>query len=170
MARLFDSGEEEKKAATAGKSRQESRRRAEEAEEALKELEETDAASLRLAADLASARAVAPVVYKEYRRPGHKWMIEHSPVGEDYIFQLHPLRPAAISKGDVLALAINAMDVIFPRSLEIRYVPPSDQFKVQFFTIRVEKVVGKPGWAEAIERALVSLSGIDAWPKQLRKS
>jgi hypothetical protein len=166
MARLFDSGKEEQQAATAGKNRQESRRRADEAEEALKELVETDEASLKLAASLAAARAVAPVVYKEYRRPGYKWMIEHSVVGEDYIFQLHPLRPIAMSKGDVLALAINAMDVIFPRSLDIRYVPPSDQFKIQFYTIRVEKVVGRPGWTDAIDRALASLAAIEAWPKK----
>lgn len=170
MGRLFDSGKEERKAAAASKSRQESRQRADDAEEALKDLKETDAATLRLKASLAAAQAVAPVVYKEFRRPGYKWMIEHSPVGEDYIFQLHPLRPPAVGKGDVLTLAISAMDVIFPRSLQIRYVPPSDQFKIQFYTIRVEKVVGVPGWAEAIERALVSLSEIAAWPKKLKQA
>lgn len=166
MARLFDFREESVKAEEAKKAREETRRRAQEAEEALKELEETDAASVRLKGQLAAAQAVAPVVYKEYRRPGFKWMIEHSTVGRDYIFQLHPLRPPAISKQDLLLLLINAMDVIFPRSLEIRYVPPSDQFEIQFYTVRVEKVVGVPGWAKAIDRALVSLTAVDAWPKR----
>jgi len=149
-------------------SREEAKKRAQEADDAIKELEETDAASVKLRETLAAAQAVAPIVYKEYRRPGSKWMIEHSQVGQDYIFQVHTLKPPKIEVQGVLGLMISAMDVIFPRSLDIRYVPPSPRYKLQFYTIRVEKVVGLPGWSTAIERALASLSVMDAWPRQER--
>jgi hypothetical protein len=165
MARLFDSGKETREAEAAREDREETRRRAQEADEALQELQETDEASNRLRQTLAEAQAVAPIRYEEYRRPGSRWLIEHSQVGEDYIFQLHPLRPPTVGAQDILALAITSMDVIFPRSLDIRYVPPSHQFKLKFYTIKVEKLAGLPGWRQAVDRALSSLSQMDAWPR-----
>ena len=169
MSRLFDSGAEEKKAAAVRDERERVRRRAQEADEALRELEETDEASRRLGASLAEARGVSAIVYQEYRKPGCKWMIEHSAAGKDYMFQLHPLRPPGIGVRDVLTLAIAAMDVIFPRSQEIFYAPPSTQFKLQFYTVKVQDLVGKPGWQGAVERALEGLAGIAAWPNRERR-
>jgi hypothetical protein len=166
MARLFDSGSVAREEAQARQSRVETRRRAEEAEQAMKELQETDEASMRLRERLSEVQSVAPIRYEEYRPRGSKWLVEHSKVGDDYIFQLHPLKPPTVGVQDVLALAITAMDVIFPRSLEIRYVPPSQQLQLKFYTIKVEKVVGVPGWKGAIERALAALASMDAWPKR----
>ena len=126
----------------------------------------TDEASQKLRSTLSQAQSVAPVRYEEYRPRGSRWLIEHSRVGDDYIFQLHPLKPPTISWQDILSLAITAMDVIFPRSLKIQYVPPSQRYQLKFFTVKVNKVAGLPGWDAAIERALKSLSSIDAWTHQ----
>ena len=167
MSRLFDSQKEHAERREASQVRAETRRRAEEADEVIREMAESDEASLRLKTALAEARTVAPVRYEEYRRPGSKWMIEHSRVGEDYLFQLHPLKPPALDLKDTLALAIAVMDVIFPRSLRIQYVPPSQQYKLKFYTIKVNQLCGLPGWAQAVERALISLSAMDVWPKRV---
>ena len=165
MTRLFDSQGEARAENDARRAREESKRRALEAEEAMKDMKDTDAASERLRQTLSKAQTIAPIRYEEYRPRGSKWMIEHSRVGDDYILQLHPLKPPKIETQDILALAITAMDVIFPRSLKIQYIPPSVQYQLKFYTIKVNKLVGLPGWNDAIERALRSLSSIDAWPK-----
>lgn len=168
MGRLFDAESEEKQAAAIREDRERTRRRAQEVDEALAELEETDEASLRLRESLAQAQGVTAIVYQEFRKPGGKWMIEHSAAGKDYLFQLHPLRPPLVQVRDIIGLVIGAMDVIYPRSQQIFYAPPNPQYKLQFYTIKVENLVGVPGWREAVERTLNGLSAIDAWPRPER--
>jgi hypothetical protein len=164
VGRLFDSGAETRKADAAREARAEVRRRAREAEEAIREIEELDEASAKLGETLAAAQAVQPIVYATFRRPGTRWSIEHARVGDDYVYQLFPLKPEVLDWQDVVAQMITAMDVIFPRSVKIRYVPPNQAFKVKFYTIRVTGVVGQPGWEKACrERALNGLSAVDAW-------
>lgn len=163
--RLFDSHAETKKAEELRLSRKEVRLRAEAADAALQAIKETDEASEKLREALGRSEAVTPIVYQEFRPRGCKWLIEHSPVGEDYIFQLHPLKPPTVSWQDVIYLSITSMDVIFPRTLQIQYVPPSQHYQLKFFTIKVGGLVGLPGWTKAIERALLSLSRMDAWVK-----
>jgi hypothetical protein len=165
MTRLFDSDAEAKKLQATRTSQAEARRRGEEVEEALRDYEETDAQSKALSASLSKARAgVVPVHYQEHRLPGCKWMIEHSPIGEDYILQCHPIRPPVLVWQDIITMMIAAMDVIFPDSIRIEYVRPNDGYQLKFYTITVRKIAGLPGWKEAIERALAGLSAVDAWP------
>jgi hypothetical protein len=164
MGRLFDADAESKKVEEVRSTRDGARQRAEEAEEVLKDYEETDQKSRELSESLSDLRGgVTPIHYEEYREPGGKWMIEHSPVGKDYIFQLHPIRPPKLVWQDIITMQITAMDVIFPRSLEIRYIRPDEKYQMKFYTIKVEKLVGVPGWKDAVERALAGLSAVDAW-------
>ena len=165
MTRLFDSDAETKKIEATRASQAEARRRGEEVEEALRDYEETDAQSLALSASLSKARAgVVPIHYQEFRQPGGKWMIEHSPVGDDYVLQCHPLRPPGRVWQDIITMMIAAMDVIFPDSIRIEYIRPNDGYQLKFYTITVRKIAGLPGWKGAIERALAGLSAVDAWP------
>jgi len=164
MGRLFDSSRLVSQGESQRAARARVRERAAEADELLRELEEDDEASRALGDRLAKAQVVAPIVYAEYRKPGGRWLIEHACVGDDYVYQLFPVKPPKIVWQDVLVLAIAAMDVIFPSTVDIQYTPPSEQFQVQFYTIRAKGVVGRPGWKDAcIERALPSLASIEAW-------
>jgi hypothetical protein len=165
MGRLFDAGEEDKKVADQRARNEDARARAAAVEEALRETDQLDEASKRLGAQLADAQAVQPIVYQTYRKPGMKWLIEHAQVGEDYVFQLFPLKPPKLNWKDIITMMIGAMDVVFPRTIKITYKPPNEGFQVKFYTIRAEKVVGVPGWESAVgERALRGLASIDAWP------
>jgi hypothetical protein len=164
VALLFDSTKVVQAEAAQRDERSRIRRRAQEVDEALQELGELDASSEALKKQLASAQAVQAVVYAEYRRPGKRWMIEHARAGADYIYQLFPLKPPTVAWQDVVVMAIAAMDVIFPTSINITYTPPSEEYQVKFYTIKAQKVVGLPGWEDAcIARALVALTEIDAW-------
>ena len=166
--RLFDATEESRRSKQERRDREETKKRAAEAEEALREYQELDEASRRLGQVLAKQQAVAPIVYREHRARGSKWLIEHSAVGDDYVFQLHPLKPPTAQTPDILTAAIGVMDTIYPRSLQIRYVPPHPNYQVKFYTVRVEKLVGKPGWERAVERSLEGLSRLDVWSRRRR--
>ena len=166
MGRLFDAGKEEREAEESRRTRTDVRRRAEEAERIINETLELDEATKALGEKLSVTQAVKPIHYVGYRAPGSKWNIEHAQVGADYVYQLFPLRPTLISWKDVIAQFIRAMDVIFPRSISIRYVPPSERFQLKYYTIRVESVADLPGWEGAtVDRALKGLSMVDAWPR-----
>jgi len=166
MSRLFDAGARERKTSDERRSRDDVRRRAEEIDRVLQETQLVDAAADKMAARLRTQQtSVQSVVYASYRVPGSKWTIEHARAGDDYIFQLFPLKPPKIEWNDVILAMIATMDSIFPRSMKIVYRPPREDYKIQFFTVTVEKVVGQPGWERACkERALHGLSQINAWP------
>jgi hypothetical protein len=166
MTRLFDAGEKARKASDDRRSREEVRRRAEEVDRLLTETQLNDAAADKMAQRLqAASTTVQSVVYASYREPGSKWTIEHARAGDDYIYQLVPLRSLKVEWGEVIAAMIATMDSIFPRSLKIVYRPPREDYQIQFFTVTVEKVVGQPGWERACkERALHGLAQINAWP------
>jgi hypothetical protein len=159
MSRLFDAGSQ----ASSDASRQDMRRRAKEAEAAQLEVKELDAAGAELQSRLKDARSVAPIVYKSFRSPGGKWNVEHAVDGQDYVYQVIPLKPTRLVTPDILTLMIQSMDAIFPRTVQISYRPPSDQFSIKYFTVRVAKVVGLPGWKAAVERALHELAVVPAW-------
>jgi hypothetical protein len=159
MSRLFDAGTQ----ASGDAAKQEVKRRAKEAAQAVLEAEELDAASAKLQARLKNAESVSPIVYRSYRKPGGKWNIEYATDGNDFIYQAIPLKPLRLVTPDILALMIQLMDGIFPSSVHIIYRPPSEQFSIKYFTIRVTKVVGLPGWKAAVERALHGLAEIPAW-------
>lgn len=164
MSRLFDSSRESHKEEEARSRQEEVRKRAAEAEKLIMEHQELDDQSRRIRDQLASTQAVKPIVYKEFRRPGSKWMIEHARDGEDYIYQLFPLKPPRFETSDVLQLLIIAMDVVFPRSVRIDYVPPNELYKAKMFTIKVRGVTRLPGWEDAcLSKALNSLCAVEAW-------
>jgi len=163
MGRLFDAGQRSRDAEDSRRSRNEVRKRAEEAERAIQEELELEEGSKALGAQLGSVQAVQAIRYKAYRARGSKWNIEHAEVGPDYVFQLFPLRPPRMHWKDVILAFIDAMEAIFPRSIEIRYTPPSERYQLKYYTIRVEGTVGLPGWETARDRALAALSTTDAW-------
>jgi hypothetical protein len=165
MGRLFDSNASAVKAAEARENKESVRRRAEEIDKLLREELELNEETSKLEVRLQSRpMGVQAVVYKDFRLPGSKWMIEHAIVGDDYVYQMFPLRPIQADWRDTVVLLIAAMDAVFPRSIKIQYSPPNERYQVKYFTIRAEKVVGQPGWEEACEkRALKSLAGVPAW-------
>ena len=164
MGRLFDSSKKQAEAAQADERRATIEQRAAEVEAVLAEHEELDEKSQKIKDQLSVTQRVQPIVYKEYRRPGSKWMIEHSRDGEDYIYQLFPLKPPRLPLQDVLQLLIIAMDGIFPRSVRIDYAPPNELYKVTMYTIKVRGVTKLPGWELACrEQALAGLAAVEAW-------
>lgn len=164
--RLFDAAEESRRSTKERRDREETKAAAAKAEAALREYEEMDEASRRLGAVLADAKAVAPIIYQEYRPRGSRWLIEHSASGENYIFQVHPLKQPTHQTPDILTAMIAVMDGIYPRSIDLRYTPPNPNYQVKFFTIRAEGLVGKPGWTRAVERSLEELSRLDVWSRR----
>jgi hypothetical protein len=164
MSRLFDAKADQQKADAAQKRANEARRRAAEFDQALEEAG-IDAKADELGKQLAAAApAVQAIRYSKFRLPGSKWVIEHAQVGNDYTYQAFPLKPPSTPWPDVISAMIAAMDVIFPRSIQIKYTPPDETYQLKFYTIRVTNVVGLPGWQEAChERALHGLATIDVW-------
>ena len=146
MGRLFDSSKLVSKGASERGDRERVRQRALEADEVLRDIDETDEASVALSARLAKAQAVQPIVYAEYRQPGGKWMIEHARVGDDYVYQLIPIKPPKLVWQDVLVLAIAAMDVIFPDTVDITYSPPLRQ-EIRSSTSRPVLSIAALAWA-----------------------
>lgn len=168
MDRLFDSEAEKKKTEAVRRDMGEARRRADAVADAIEDMEEADEASQSLSNLLSKHQGVQAIVYNEYREPGGKWLIEHSEDLDNYIFQVHPIRPTTASWQDVIPMMIAALDEIFPRSIDFTYAPPNQKYKLQFYTIKAAKLTGLPGWKGAIERALVALSAVDAWPAPKR--
>lgn len=176
--RLFDAGTEAKQAETAKQRRDEIRRRAAEADAALREagmldIKEDELVKMRAAgaSDLstsfstmpAAGTAVEAIRYTKYRPPGSRWLIEYANVGEDVVFQLFPLKPPTSAWQQVIGLMIPAMDVVLPRSVQVRYMPPDETYQMKFYTVKVEKVASVPGWIDALPRILIGLAGVDAW-------
>lgn len=162
--RLFDSTHEATQAAAARAQRDEVKRRAEELDKVLQEQQSLDAATNRLGAQLKAAQSVQAIRYESFRPPGSKWLIEHALAGADYFYQMVPLKPVTMAVKDVLGLMIVAMDVVFPRSVQIFYTPPNEGIQAKFYTIKVTNVAKVPGWETACkERALNGLVAINAW-------
>lgn len=165
MGRLFDAGKRKQEIIDVKDAREGVRRRAEEVERIMAEELELSETSQALGEQMGAVQSVQTVQYSSFREPGSKWSIEHAQNGDDYIYQLFPLRVPKMDWRDVILLFIAAMDNIFPRSVVIRYVPPSQKFELKYYTIRVEKVTGLPGWEQAVRgRALPALAAADAWP------
>lgn len=171
MGRLFDVGEERTKAEDAKRRRDEVRQRAAEVDRILQEEGFLNQTADKVTEALSSQKeqaslSVEAIRYASFRKPGSKWLIEHAKVGDDYVFQLFPLKPPTLVWQDVVATFIAVMDVIYPRSVEIFYARPDEQFQVKFYTIRVANVIGLPGWETACkERALNGLAAADVWAR-----
>lgn len=165
MGRLFDAGVENQQAEVQRAHNDGVRARAAAVDDALREIADLDEASKKLGTQLAEAQAIQPIVYTTFRQPGKRWLIEHAQVGADYIYQLFPLRPPHLNWKDVIAHMIGAMDVIFPRTVKITYVPPHEGYQVKFYTVRLDGVTEVPGWERAVgDRTLHALAGLDVWP------
>jgi hypothetical protein len=156
--RLFDS---KSAAASAQEKREAALKGAQEAERILKEEMALEFANDELSKKLSAAAGIQPIRYEKFRQPGSKWMIEHSRVGEDYIYQVFPLKPISTDWRDVVVLLIAAMDSIFPKSVQIQYSPPNERYQLRCFTVRVQKVADQPGWQDACQnRALRALAAV----------
>ncbi|TAL40516.1 MAG: hypothetical protein EPN91_12960 [Salinibacterium sp.] len=169
MTRLFDAEKEKQTHEAVRARRDEVRRRAEEADTALREAGLMDDKSNAITGAFARMEAsrvetVQPIRYESYRKPGGRMTIEHAVAGADYIYQVFPLRPPTIASPDILLIMITAMDGIFPRSVHVTYAPPAEILPQKFYTVRVLKVVGQPGWQDAVGRALLVLSELELWP------
>jgi hypothetical protein len=167
MGTLFDAGKRKKEIAAAKSQREGVRERAEAVDKMLKENLVLSEASNALGEQLSASepQSVHTIQYKHFRGRGSKWNIEHAQVGPDYVYQMFPLRPPKMNWKDVITHFIAAMDSIFPRSVSIKYAPPSERFQLKYYTIRVEGVTKLPGWEDAAqERALNALASVDAWP------
>ena len=158
MSRLFDTKRSDEPSSASGV-----RERAEAFDKAFADDEELDEESRRLSERLKDASAVSPIRYERHRKPGTRWLIEHARVANDYVFQLHPLRPIQVPSSDVIAALIATMDQVYPRSIQIFYRPPNDQLGVNFYTVTAQGAAGVPGWEEASRRALDALSDINVW-------
>lgn len=166
--RLFDAGQEKQVTEAAKTKRDEARRRAAEFDQAAAEagvLEgNANAVTEAFAKMKASVESVKPIRYDSYRMPGGRMTVEHAIVGDDYMFQVFPLRPPTIAEADVLLILITAMAGIFPKSVDVYYTPPADILPQKFYTVKVAKVATLPGWEDAVGRALASLASLDLWP------
>lgn len=163
MSRLFDANAKATQEAQTRRSREEVQQRYAAAEQMLAEAGLLDAADKRLQVQL--SQSVSPIVYESFRIPGQKWKLEHARAGDDYVFQLFPLKPTKLPWQDVIVVMIATMDSIFPKTLQITYRPPKEEYQIKFYTITVAGVVGQPGWERACrERALHGLAAINAWP------
>lgn len=168
MGRLFDAGTEEKQQEVTQARRDEARRRAEEIDKVFREEGYLDDKADKLGQQLAAAAkgtpaAVEAIRYLKHRTPGSRWSIEHAQVGEDYVFQLFPLRPIAMKWEDVITALIIVMDAIYPRSVQIKYTPPDQLYQVAFYTVRLTDVTRVPGWKVALERTLAGMAAVNAW-------
>lgn len=115
----------------------------------------------RLGDLLGASRAVKSIEYARDRRG--RWLVEHGRAGDDYVFQLHPLKAATRAWQDVITGFIAAMDTIFPRTVQIHYRRPDEEWQVKFFTVRVDGLCRLPGWEPATKKAVDALSAITAW-------
>lgn len=113
---------------------------------------------------LGASRAVKAV---EYARERHgRWLVEHGRAGDDYVFQLHALKAATRPWQDTITGFIAAMDSVFPRTVQIHYRRPDEQWQVKFFTIRVDDLCRLPGWETATKKAVDALSAVTAWANE----
>ena len=125
---------------------------------------ELDENARRLGEILGASQPVTPVHYSCERRG--RWMVEHGRAGDDYVFQLHPLKVLMRPWQDVIAGFIAAMDSIFPRSVQIRYRRPDENWEIKFFTITVADVCRLPAWESAIPKAIERVSAVNGWAAQ----
>lgn len=163
MSRLFDAGAKVQREKVWRVAREEVRQRAEAVDRVLAEANILDDSDKRLTARM--SESVRPIVYASFRLPGSKWRVEHARAGDDYVFQLFPLKPPKLAWQDVILVMIATMDSIFPRDVRIVYRLPQEEYQIKFYTLTVEKVVGQPGWERACrDRALNGLAALDVWP------
>lgn len=139
-----------------------------EAEKAIAELGEMQAASAKLGDLLGKGRAVQAVQYHKYRKPGGRWQLEHALADDDLVIQCFPLRPTRMDWRDVILNMIAVMDSIYPRTVPINYAPPEPpggaiKMPVTFYTIRVKSVARMPGFEFARDKSLAGLVNVEAW-------
>jgi hypothetical protein len=150
MSRLFES---EKAPRPPSSSDAESKR----AREALAAAE-LDESARQLGERLGAASSVTPIKYQRERRG--KWLIEHGRAGDDYLFQLHPLKAPARSWDEIIANFIGAIGGVFPESLHKYYQRPDERWQINFYTVRLKDVCRLPGWESAINRAIDGLASV----------
>jgi hypothetical protein len=107
---------------------------------------------------LGASQSVVPVQYARERRG--RWLVEHGRAGDDYVFQMHPLRAPTQQWQNIVTGFIAAMDSIFPRSVQIHYRRPDEQWQVKFFTVSAKEVCRLPGWEPPVKKAIDALVAV----------
>lgn len=103
----------------------------------------------------------------EYTKEIHgKWQIDHGQRGDDFIVQMIPRKPISLAVGDVCNGIIATLFEIVPRKVEVFITPPNSRLQIDFYTVRLEGVMRRPG-AEAMITSKVpaALGEINAWPQ-----
>jgi hypothetical protein len=92
------------------------------------------------------------------------WQIDHGARGDDYMFQMIPRRPIKADVRAVLEGLITVIASFIPNDVEVFINPPNPGLEIDFYTIRLEDVLKKPG-AESVvsEKLPTELGQIDAW-------
>jgi len=92
------------------------------------------------------------------------WQIDHGARGNDYTLQLIPRRPIPADVKDVVQAIIQVMSGLIPRDIEVFINPPNPRLEVNFYTIRLENVLQRPGADAIVKKKLpAELGQIDAW-------
>jgi len=114
------------------------------------------------AAEADGPPVISPVEYKTVDAKNVK--IEWTQRGDDYIYQWHPKRPPKYAEDSVTTMIVSAVDPIMPRETHVYFDLPNHEMRMNFWTIRVEKIAGRPGAKVACEETMLKiLSEIDVW-------
>jgi len=95
-----------------------------------------------------------------------KWQIDHGRREFDYMVQMIPRKEILVAIGDICSAIIATLSEIVPSDVEVYINPPNSRLHVDFYTIRLEGVMRRPG-AEAIvcRKVPAALGAINAWPR-----
>jgi len=107
-------------------------------------------------------RGVVPVKYTN--EIIGKWQIDHGARGDDYLLQLIPRKPIGADPRDVIQAIIQVIAGIIPSDIQVYINPPNQGLEIDFYTVRLEGVLTKPGSESIVSKQLVSeLGSINAW-------
>ena len=82
------------------------------------------------------------------------WQIDHGAKGWDYMIQLIPRREVRASAQDVVAAIIHVMRPLVPDDVQVHIQPPNPGLEINFYTIRLEKVLRKPGAESVVKQRI----------------
>lgn len=92
------------------------------------------------------------------------WQIDHGARGDDYMVQMIPRKEIRADTGDVIRAIIQVMKGFVPDDVEVYINPPNPRLAVNFYTIRLEKVLSRPGAGAIVTKKLpTELGQINAW-------
>lgn len=92
------------------------------------------------------------------------WQIDYGTQGDDFMIQMIPRRQIRVNPASIVEAFINALSTIVPSDVQVYIKPPIPRFEIDFFTIKLEAIMKKPGAEQIVERRVLDLLGqINAW-------